>query len=184
VISNQIICHTVQFEVKNTGTESISEIVSIEVFTPTLHFLSHNPNGTDVKASYKLMNSVLDTLSESTRLHGTEIYPPQLFATFTASSVSSEIETLKALREKYVERLMQLNEVWTKCGPTTVDEKENSANLSPVSINTMARLEEHKKNKERLRLELKELLQALAGLMAEHKNVSLPDIISEYKGML
>jgi len=130
--------------------------------------------------------SALKLLSEAVELHGIAIFPGACFPPITHSSASGELHALLRLREQYVERLTQLNQRSVEEEKTNVDEEDADDISFSERCNgnsCVERLRDHKRNTERLRVELKELIHALAGVMADHKNLSLCDIISEYKNL-
>jgi hypothetical protein len=100
--------------------------------------------------------------------------------------MNSELCALKDIRNSYVDRLASLNEALALTSGSEDAESESTilgASSSTFPNVPQARLEEHKKSKEAQRSEVKELLQILAGVLADHKNVSILDIITEYKNL-
>lgn len=125
-------------------------------------------------------SSIAGLLSEAIELHGTSIFPKNCFPPITNASAAAEIQSLVSLRDQYVERFKRLTQLEVRQKVEEADDEEVALGSTKMA-GSVSRLKEHKKNKEKIRLELKEVIQALAGIMADHKNVSIADVISEYK---
>lgn len=129
------------------------------------------------------LRSVLESLQAAVAEHGVSAIPAGLLPPTTRSSLAEELQKLRDIRTQYIERLKELEGA---LGTRSYDENElrNSTRFeASASSSELARMEEHRNNKIKVRLDAKELLQALAGLMAEHNNVTIPDVIKEYMQM-
>lgn len=177
--------------------------------------------------------TILSDLETMVEAHGVALFDERIFPSITRSSVESELQTWRTLRDKYVARLSQLNQAqergmaaadtesdeetlpedlhggslanldrftkdsnmeWTKRSAmvTQGGQRGQERTVKPGRIyggrsqkksvdEEVGRLEEHKKTKLRVRQELKELLQATAGLLAEHRNLRIAEVIADFK---
>lgn len=154
----------------------------ITVFRPSVD-LSLSPSHQLAHEDEVKMKDIVDSIHQVLAQKGLDLVPKDCLPVVTLGSVESELSALKALRAKYVDRLANLNEALSLSQSTNPDNEETDS-FHATNINTShERLIEHQKTKERLRSEMKEMIQVLAGVIAEHKNVSIFDIISEYKNL-
>jgi hypothetical protein len=130
------------------------------------------------KTSDRTMLEAVDSLVDLIERHGMQIFPSAILPTPSVSSIEKELTSLRALRETYstqLESRVQTQSI--KEGPTSA----SSSKSHPQRASIVNRQDDLRRNKSRIRGELKELLQVLAGLLADHRNESLSEVIQEYK---
>lgn len=171
---------TVSFSDDNMSSPGNSSGKQVRVFFANTPLNGDSLGGDDGKDLVE-QSTVANLLSEAIELHGTGIFPTNCFPPITNASASSELQSLIALRDQYVERFTRLNQLGVPKQDVDEDDEDDVQLGRNKAVGSVSRLRDHKKNKERVRLELKEVIQALAGIMADHKNVSIADVISEYK---
>lgn len=155
----------------------------ITVFTPSLDLSPMPPFEMTQEYQETNMKCVITSLHQILAQKGLEFVPTDCIPFITLESIETELSSLKSLRTKYVDRLAQLNEALLLSQSTNTENGENIEFHATNLSSSHDRIIEHKRTKERLRSELKEIIQVLAGVLAEHKNVSIFDIISEYKNL-
>lgn len=170
-----------QFPCESAEEENRTEYQTTKLFTVSKRISPFKERPAVSIVEEKLVLALLESVEAVLMAHGLDVLPVGLLPITTQSSLSAELAKLRSLRNEYVERLERMNK--------ELDERESNENLSeeagefpaPSTSSEVSRLEEHKRNKERIRLEMKEMLHILAGLLADHQNLTIPEVINEYR---
>lgn len=166
----------VQFTLPAAQDSDSVELETLTLYVPSSSNISLKQRSVDSSAVIAILSSLEGAITQ----HGTTCIPIDLIPASTRSSLFNELEKLRSLRLEYASELKALNSSKGSQASGANDERPSPATNS----SELSRMEEHKRNKEKVRLDARELLQALAGLMAEHNNVTIPDVISDYKSMV
>ena len=148
---------TVSFPDDDLSSPSLSSGKQVRVFFANSHLNSDSLGGDDGKALVE-QNTVANLLSEAIELHGAGIFPATCFPPITNASATSELQSLIALRDQYVERFTRLNQLGVTKQDVDEDDEDSAQLGRNKAVGSVSRLRDHKKSKERVRLELKEII--------------------------
>lgn len=168
---------TVQFRMNDDCDMQCDDFHSSVLYFPVgIHSLKESP-----VCDVSVLSSLLKTLETTLENFGMDVLPSGLLPSTSRKSLALELQKLRDLRHEHVGRLNALEAMLV----THQRAEESDCILDDVYPNSITakieKMSKHKENMAKVRLDLQDILKALAGLMAEHKNVTLHEVITEYK---